>query len=85
MRNLAITVAGLGAMAALGLGFAGTAAAAGGADDVVNGLTTQGYSVHINGTPTANLSQCTANNVTKDAPGGGNLSAYLDISCPTGC
>ena len=84
MKNLAITVAGLGAMAALGLGFAGTAAAAG-ADDVVNGLTTEGYSVQINGTPTANLSQCTVNNVKKDGPGGPNLTAYVDIACPTGC
>lgn len=85
MKKLALTVAGLGAMVALGLGFAGAAAAAGGADDVVNGLTTQGYSVQINGTPTANLSQCTVNNVNKDAPGGFNLTAYVDISCPTGC
>lgn len=85
MKNLAVTVVGLGAMAALGLGFAGTAAAAGGADDIVNGLTTQGYSVQINGTPTANLSQCTVSNVTKDAAGVSNLTAYVDIACPTGC
>jgi hypothetical protein len=85
MKNVAITVLGAGALAALGLGLAGTAAAAGGADDVVNLLTTQGYSVQINGTPTANLSACTVDEVKKDAPGGANPTAYVNISCPTGC
>jgi hypothetical protein len=76
---------GAGALAAVSLGLAGPAAAAGGADDVVNGLKTDGYSVQLNGTPTTNLSACTVSNVNKDPAGGPNPTAYVDIACPTGC
>jgi hypothetical protein len=85
MQIFAGTLIVAGALAAIGLGLAGPAAAAGGADDVVNGLKSDGYSVQLNGTPTANLSACTVNSVNKDPAGGPSPTAYVDIACPTGC
>jgi hypothetical protein len=85
MQIFSGALVGAGALAAVSLGLAGPAAAAGGADDVVNGLKSDGYSVQLNGTPTANLSACTVNSVSKDPAGGSNPTAYVDFSCPTGC
>ena len=81
----AITIVSAGAMTAAALGLAGTATAAGGADATVNGLKAEGYSVQLNGSPTANLSACTISNVKKDGAGGPSPTAYVDIVCPDGC
>ena len=85
MQIFSGALVGAGALAAVSLGLAGPAAAAGGADDVVNGLKSDGYSVQLNGAPSANLSVCTVSSVKKDSAGGSNPTAYVDISCPTGC
>lgn len=85
MQIFAGTLVGAGALVAVSLALAGPATAAGGADDVVNGLKNDGYSVQLNGTPTANLSACAVSSVDKDSAGGSNPTAYVDISCPTGC
>lgn len=85
MKMFVTTVLSAGAMAAAALGLAGTAAAAGGADATVNGLTAEGYLVQLNGTPSANLSACTVTNVAKDGAGGPSPTALVDIACPQGC
>ena len=65
---------------------AGPAAAAANADDAVNGLRAEGYSIQLNGAPSANLSACAVTSINKDSPGASsNPVAYVDISCPTGC
>jgi hypothetical protein len=83
MTKIAIGCASF-AMLAMTIGLAGPAAAAG-ANDAVNDLRAQGYTVQLNGTPTANLDQCTITNVKKDSLGGPNPTAYVDFACPTGC
>lgn len=83
MTKIAIGCA-IFAMLAMTIGLAAPAAAAG-ADDTVNDLHAQGFSVQLNGTPTANLDQCTITNVEKDSAGGSNPTAYVDFTCPTGC
>lgn len=89
LKNLAITGLGAGALALAALGFAGTAGAAGArADDTVNGLQAQGYSVQLSGNPTASLSACTTGNVSglSDAAlSGPNPTAYVEVICPDGC
>jgi hypothetical protein len=85
MKKFAMTVLAAGAMTAAALGLAGTASAAGGADITVNSLKTEGYSLHINGSQSANLTACTVTNVTKDGQTGPNPVAYVDIACPDGC
>ena len=76
----AITIISAGALSAAAIGLSGPAAAAGGADATVNGLTAEGYNVQINGAQSANLSACTVSNVKKDS-----ATAYVDIACPDGC
>lgn len=86
MKKFAISIAGASVLAAAALGLAGTATAAGGADVTVNGLQTEGYSVQLNKTPSANLGQCTVTNVNRESiSGSNNPTAYVDISCPDGC
>jgi len=85
MQIFAVTLVGAGALAAVSLGLAATATAAGGADDVINGLKSDGYNVQLSGAPSANLSACTVSSVTKDSAGGPTPTAYVDIACPTGC
>jgi hypothetical protein len=85
MKMFPIAVIGAGALAAVSLGLAGPASAAGGADDVINGLKADGYSVQVNGAPSANLSACTVSSVKKDSAGEPTATAYVDIACPTGC
>ena len=85
MKMFAITVISVGALSAATVGLAGPATAAGGADVTVNGLTSEGYSVQLNGAPTANLSACSVTGVKKDGIGGPSPTAYVDIACPDGC
>ncbi len=85
MKKFTITAAGAGFLAAVAVGLAGNATAAGGADATVNGLQSEGYSVLFNKTPTANLTQCAVTGVTKDSATGANPTAYVDIACPEGC
>ncbi|WP_006244050.1 hypothetical protein [Mycolicibacterium tusciae] len=85
MKKFAISIASASVLAVAALGLAGTATAAGGADVTVDGLKTEGYSVQLNKTPSANLSQCAVTNVNRDSISGPNPTAYVDISCPDGC
>jgi hypothetical protein len=85
MKMFAIGVISAGALSAAALGLAGTATAAGGADATVNGLNAEGYSVQLNGAPTANLSACSVTGVKKDGVGGPSPTAFVDIACPDGC
>ena len=89
---IAITAAGAGALAAAAVSLAGAASAvtAGGrADDAVNTLQSQGYSVQINGAATAPLSACAVTNVSglsvSEPSAGGTPTAYVEIACPQGC
>jgi hypothetical protein len=85
MRKLAIATL-FGGLSVAAVGLAGPAAAAPNADDAVNGLRAEGYSIQLNGAPSANLSACTATSIKTDsAAGSSNPVAYVDISCPTGC
>jgi hypothetical protein len=69
MRKFAITTATIGALAAVGLGLAGAAAAdativGGSAADTVKALQDRGYTVQINGQPNGmQLSRCTVTDV----------------------
>lgn len=85
MKMFVISVISAGALSAAAVGLAGTATAAGGADVTVNGLNADGYSVQINGSPTANLSVCSVTGVKKDGVGGPSPTAVVDIACPDGC
>jgi hypothetical protein len=85
MKSFVFTIAAAGAIAGAALGFAGTASAAGGADATINGLSSEGYLVQLNGAQTAPLTACTVTNVEKDASGGSSLTAYVDVACPDGC
>jgi hypothetical protein len=82
-------------LAAAAPGLAGTAAAAptgsSSAGDVVNSLQSQGYSVQINGSATAPLSDCRVTGVhgVPNTDGAGRRSdptqfttVYVDVSCP---
>jgi hypothetical protein len=67
-----------------------TAAPIGGrADDAVNTLQTQGYTVQINGSQSAPLSACTVTNVSGSSgsavAAGPAATAYVDVACPQGC
>ena len=85
MTRFAVTIAIAGGLVGAALGFAGTASAAGGADTTMNGLTTEGYLVRVDGTPTAPLTACTVINVRKDtATDGTSLTAYVEVACPDG-
>jgi hypothetical protein len=89
MKTFTITTATLGALATTAVVLASAAAAAptGGssAADVVKSLQAQGYSVQINGSVTASLSQCLVTGVhgdtgTKDPTQFSTV--YVDVSCP---
>lgn len=90
MKTLMMTIACAGGLAAVALGLAGTASAAGTrADDTVNGLAAQGYSVQLNGAGSAPLSACTVSNVSgvsaEALAAGSNPTVVVDVACPTGC
>lgn len=92
MKEIAITVAGVGVLAAAAVSLAATATAApvgGRADDAINTLQSQGYSVQINGAATAPMSACTVTNVSglsgTESAAGHATTAYVDIACPQGC
>ncbi|MUL46195.1 hypothetical protein FZI85_09395 [Mycobacterium sp. CBMA293] len=59
------------------------------AEDTINGLKNQGYNVQLSGTASAPLSQCTVANINTLGGGadavGASPTAYVDVSCPTGC
>lgn len=59
------------------------------ADDAVNTLKGQGYSVQLSATPSSPLSQCTVAGIKTLSDSGGAVDAssvaYVDVSCPTGC
>jgi hypothetical protein len=85
VKKLAIATL-FGGLSVASVGLAGPAAAAPNADDAVNGLRAQGYSIQLNGSPSANLSACAVTGVNTDSPGASsNPVAYVDIACPTGC
>ena len=88
MKRFAIPVTGAGVLAAIAVSLAGAAAAApvgGRADDAINTLQSQGYSVQINGAATAPMSACTVTNVAELAGTEPVGTAYVDIACPQGC
>lgn len=82
------------AFAAAAVGLAGTAAAStstggGNAGDTVANLQKQGYSVQLNGSVSAPLSQCTVTDVhgASALPAGqssamSSTTVYVDVSCP---
>lgn len=88
-RYAHITVA-VGALAGAVLGLMPIAAAApasvGSAQDVVNRLTALGYSVGLNGSKTAPLSDCTVTGIHPGDPGTTAArqftTIWIDISCP---
>jgi hypothetical protein len=84
MKQIAVVMAGAGALAALAVSLSGVATAAGGtrADDTINELQSAGYSVRVNGAATAPLSACTVSNVVHGADGS---SAEVSLVCPDGC
>lgn len=84
MKPIAVTVFGVAAMATLGLSLAANASAADRADDVVNVLTGEGYTVQLTGATNPNLPACTVTDVTKDSAGA-SPTAVVQLSCPTGC
>jgi hypothetical protein len=69
MVKYAFSVLGAGLLALAAVGSAGTAAAGPTADDTVNGLKTEGYTVQLNQTPSANLSACTVSGIKRTPPG----------------
>lgn len=91
MKTLITAAATVGALAATALGLAGAAAAApiGGssASDAVSSLQAQGYTVQLNGSVTAPLSECTVTGVHGDSAGPVDHTrlntVYLDVSCPS--
>ncbi|GLP81372.1 hypothetical protein [Mycobacterium antarcticum] len=86
MKSFLFTIIAAGALTGTALGFAGAAAAAGGADATINGLRSEGYLVQLNGAQTAPLTACTVTNVEKEDPSGGSsLTAYVNVACLDGC
>jgi hypothetical protein len=92
MKKIAIAVTGAGVLAAVAVSLAGAATAApvgGRADDAVNTLQSQGYTVQINGAATAPMSAYTVTNVSglsgTDSATAHATTAYVDIACPRGC
>ncbi len=79
--KFAISVTAAGVLAFGALGFAADAFAAptgvGSADDTVNSLKADGYTVQVNGAATSPLSECTVIGVH---PGS---TVYVDIACPS--
>jgi hypothetical protein len=89
MKKFTITAGILCALATTTMVLAGAAAAAptGGASaaDIVKSLETQGYSVQINGSVTAALSQCLVTGVHGDTLKKDPTqfsTVYVDVSCP---
>jgi hypothetical protein len=84
LRMKKLTVAGVGSaiLASSAIALAGPAAAST-ADTVVNSLQAEGYTVQINGTPTAPLTACSVTAINKLESGA--ASASVDIACPQGC
>jgi hypothetical protein len=91
MKTIITTAAIVGALTATALGSAGAAAAApmggGSASDAVSSLQAQGYSVQLNGSVTAPLSECTVTGVHGDSAGPVDPTrlntVYVDVSCPS--
>ena len=87
VKKIAISVACAGVLATAAVTMAAPASAvtAGGrADDAVNTLQSQGYSVRINGAQTAPLSACTVTGVS-GLSASDSGTAYVDVACPQGC
>jgi hypothetical protein len=89
MKKFTIMAGILCALATTAVGWAGAAPAAptGGssAADVVRSLEAQGYSVQINGSVTASLSQCLVTGVHGDTVKKDPTqfsTVYIDVSCP---
>ena len=83
MKKFIISAATFGVLAGSPMGLAGTAWAST-ADAVIKGLQADGYTVAINGSPTAPLTACTVTAVNK-LDNGATTSASVDIACPQGC
>ncbi|HEX3283161.1 MAG TPA: hypothetical protein VHT50_00560 [Mycobacterium sp.] len=94
MNKIAIMTLTAGALAAVGLGLAGTAAAfpgSGSAEDVISGLKSDGFKVELNGSTNSQpLSRCTVQGLHPLLSTISNLSledkqnttVFVDISCP---
>jgi hypothetical protein len=90
----AVTAVTAGTLAVAAMGSTGAAGAApsgpGNAQDIVNSLIAQGYTVQLNGTPDDPLSDCTVTGIhglsNSDSAAGRApatfTTAYVDISCP---
>ncbi|AMT73937.1 hypothetical protein [Mycobacteroides immunogenum] len=91
MKKFAFAAITASAFAAAAVGLAGTAAAStstggGNAGDTVANLQKQGYSVQLNGSVSAPLSQCTVTDVHGVSAGQSSAmsstTVYVDVSCP---
>ncbi|MGH3722836.1 MAG: hypothetical protein ACRDUS_01765 [Mycobacterium sp.] len=86
MNKFAFTAITASAFVAAALGFAGTAAASsstggGSASDTIGNLQRQGYSVQINGSVSAPLSECIATDVHGASSSSSSGTVYVDVSC----
>lgn len=81
-----VALAALGAMAVASFTFSAQASAAGGgssASDTVDKLQAQGYTVQLNGIPTAPLSECVVTGIEGLRGATTFSTVYVDISCPS--
>jgi hypothetical protein len=92
MKNVITLALTTGALAAAGLGMAGTAAAFpndGTAEDVVSELETEGYNVQVNGLVQVPLSTCRVTDVHPTLPDSATLQdkmhtmVFVDVACPS--
>ncbi|OAT69879.1 hypothetical protein AWB85_00240 [Mycobacteroides immunogenum] len=81
-----VALAALGAMAVASFSLSAQASAAGGggssASDTVDKLQAQGYTVQLNGIPTAPLSECVVTGIEGLRGATAFSTVYVDISCP---
>lgn len=82
-----VALAALAAMAVASFTSSAQAAAAGGggssASDTVGKLQAQGYTVQLNGIPTAPLSECVVTGIEGLRGATAFSTVYVDISCPS--
>ncbi|BEL41379.1 hypothetical protein Isolate57596_47440 [Mycobacteroides abscessus subsp. abscessus] len=82
-----VALAALAAMAVASFTSSAQAAAAGGggssASDTVDKLQAQGYTVQLNGIPTAPLSECVVTGIEGLRGATAFSTVYVDISCPS--
>jgi hypothetical protein len=92
MKNLVITPLAAVALGAAAVGLAGAAGAfpnAGTAEDIVNGLTAEGYNVQVNGLVQVPLRLCSATDVHPRLDDAATLQekqhtqVFVDVSCPS--